>query len=175
MILTDNSILISLEGSIPREVNSCGTNDGGVNIAGGTCRSWEENRKGLLQESQILNVCDHAIQLTGFWHFNYNIVSKWSQSNCSCCNTAVVGVVRMQRWYCEPCLSYFKLLSLSTEDSSYIDCVSPDYAIPVLLCWWPPDKYKCPCIRWSCYQTLWWSTGNCERYVYNYKQESITH
>ena len=45
MILTDNSILISLEGSIPREVNSCGTNDGGVNIAGGTCRSWEENRK----------------------------------------------------------------------------------------------------------------------------------
>ena len=51
MILTDNSILISLEGSIPREVNSCGTNDGGVNNSGGTCRGWGENRRKRLLRS----------------------------------------------------------------------------------------------------------------------------
>ena len=45
MILADDSILISLKRSIPREVSNCGTDDGGLNIAGGTCRGWGEKKK----------------------------------------------------------------------------------------------------------------------------------
>ena len=64
MILADDSILISLERSIPREVSNCGTDDDGLNIAGGTCRGWGEiDRKRLLQESQILNVTNTTNQL----------------------------------------------------------------------------------------------------------------
>ena len=63
MILADDSILISLERSIPREVSNCGTDDGGLNIAGGTCRGWGEKKKRFLQESQILNVINTTNQL----------------------------------------------------------------------------------------------------------------
>ena len=90
MIMADDSIVVSLEGSIPREVSNCWAYDGGIDISRGTAGSWEKIDKKI-----ITGDTGHMIQLTSFWHLSCDIVSKWSKSNCSCRNTAVVGVVRM--------------------------------------------------------------------------------
>jgi len=44
VILADDSILVCLEGSIPGEAGSGRTHNGGMDIAGGTGRSWGDNQ-----------------------------------------------------------------------------------------------------------------------------------
>ena len=45
MIMADDSIVVSLEGSIPREVSNCWAYDGGIDISRGTAGSWEKINK----------------------------------------------------------------------------------------------------------------------------------